>query len=316
MKKPKPSRKATPAPAAPARDWNRFAWHHVRADVPPDWEVTAYSVEDRAGRLEFNTRRGLQGIVSWEPCKREPDRLTTMTTFLANNIIGRKDAKDLRATDVKTEDAGPFLVGWLDETRPTQALAYDAKSERLVRWVFEGHTSPAGRRDIIRPILESFDFNHDPDACEYRLHGIHARLPWDYQIEDIVVLPANVMMSFEALDSKRKAVFRRWGLAGMLLGRKDLADFYKPILRTLGIEVEASAPCHVSGCEARTLRFNAPREHHGDRFMRRRWFGGQAVVWHDREANRIYAFEQIGPEGSEALAFEDALPGRRLEGEG
>lgn len=295
-------------------DWARFAWHHVRAAVPPDWEVTAYSVEDRAGRLEFNTRHGLQGIVSWEPCGREPDRLTTMTTFLANNIIGRKDARDLRATDIKTEAAGLFVLGWLDETRPTQAIAYDAAGGHLVRWVFEGRSTPAGRRDVIRPILESFDFNHDPDACEYRLHGIHARLPWEYRIEDIAVLPANVMMSFEALESKRKAVLRRWGLADLVLGRKDLGDFYKPILHALGIEVEASTPCRVSGCDARLMRFNAPREHHGDRFMRRRWSGGQAVVWHEPEANRICAFEQIGPEGSAALAFADVVPGCALEG--
>lgn len=308
--KPQKPREAQTAPA----DWTPFAWHHVRASVPPGWEVTAYSVEDRTGRLEFNTRRGLEGIVSWEPCAREPDRLTTMANFLANNIIGRKDARGLRASDIHTEEAGPFVVGWLDETRPCQALAYDAAGACLVRWVFEGHGTAAARHDVIRPILESFDFNDDSAACEYRLHGIHARLPRDYKIEDIAVLPANVMMSFEALTTKRRAIFRRWGLADLVLGRKTLDAFYTPIVKALSIEVEAFAPCRVSGCEARRVRFNAPREHHAERYMRRRWSGGTAVVWHDAAANRVYAFEQIGPEKTEELIFEDVVPGRVLEG--
>lgn len=299
---------------SPSLAWTPFAWHHVRSVVPQDWEVTAYSVEDRAGRLEFNTRTGLQGIVSWEPCQREPDRLTTMTTFLANNIIGRKNAQSLRATDVQTDSFGAFIVGWLEPTQPTQALAYDAQSKTLVRWVFEGHTSGTSRQSIIRPILEAFDFNHDATTCEYNLHGIHAQLPWDYKIEDIVVLPANVMMSFESTESKRKAVFRRWGLASVIRGRRSLLDFYQPILRTLGCDVEDSAPCRVSGHEALKITYNAPREHHGDRFMRRRWSGGTAIIWHEKDTNRILTFEQIGPQKTSPLVFANTIPHRDLEG--
>lgn len=307
--------KKTPQKDRPPRSepGERFAWHHVRAVVPQGWEVTAYSVEDRIGRLEFNDRHGLQGIVSWEPCNREPDRLTTMATFLANNIIGRKNADKIRPTDVHTEDAGLFLMGWLDETTPCQAIAYDQESQHLVRWVFEGHSSKTDRQNILRPILESFDFNNDADVCEYRLHGIRCVLPRDYQIEDIIVLPANVMMSFESEESKRKAVFRRWGLADMVLGKTDLMRFYEPILRTLSIEVEASRPCHVNGCEARLVSYNAPREHHSDRFMRRRWKNGKAVVWHDPDANRVYTVEQIGPDDTPELKFTDVIPGLTLE---
>lgn len=308
----KPQQFRDDKPSTPG--WTPLAWHHVRATVPSDWEATSCSVENSAGRIEFNTRHGLQGSVSWEPCSHEPDRLATMTTFFANNIVGRKNARGLRPTDVKTESAGLFIIGWIDDVHPTQALACDASAGCLVRWIFEGHSTPAGRREVIRPILESFDFNHDPDACEYRLCGIHARLPWDYRIANMAVLPANVMMCFESKESKRRVVLRRWGLADLLLAERNLADFYRPILRALGIEVEASTPCRVSGCEGWLMRFNAPREHQGDRFRKRRWSGGQAVVWHEPETNRVYAFEQIGPEGSMALAFEDSLPGRTLEG--
>ena len=300
--------------AEPRTAWRKFAWHHVRAEVPPDWEVSAYSVEDRAGRIEFNTRRGLEGIVSWEPCKREPDRLTTMAVFLANNIIGKKNAKGLRATDISTEVAGEFLLGWLDDDKPCQAIAYNPASGHIVRWVFEGRANERERTKIMRPILESFDFNADPDACEYILHGIHCRLPWDYKIEDMAALPANAMMSFESEATKRKAIFRRWGLASMIRGEMGLLDFYKPILRSHSTYIDNAAPRRVNGHEALLATFNALREHHSDRFMRRRWHDGKALIWHDKNANRIYTFEQIGPEGTPELDIAKVLPGISIEG--
>ncbi len=292
--------------------WRKFAWHHVRTQVPPDWEVPRYALADRVGRVEFNTRRGLEATVGWEPCSREPDSLTTMTTFLVNNILGKKNAPDLRSDDISTATVGEFLVGWLDESTPCQAMAFNPSTMHLIRWVFEGHSSKKGREEIIRPILEAFDFNDDENACEYNMHGIHCRLPWDYKIEDVVVLPANVLMNFESETTKRKVVFRRWGLADMVFRDNDLTEFYRPILMTNSIRVDGSTPCHVNGHNARRLIFNAPREHHKERFMSRRWHNGKALIWHDEPENRIYACEQIGPDGTPELDFMETLPGTTI----
>lgn len=292
---------------------NSFAWHHIRGVVPADWEITAYSVEDQEGRLEFNSRRGLEAAVSWEPCNFDPDRLATMATVLENRISKGKKELKIRSTDFKTAEIGPFLVGWIDETLPCQALAYKAKSGHLIRWMFEGHSSQAHRDKIIRPILESCDFNQDEAGCEYHVSGIQCILPWDYKVKDIVLLPANVMISFESETSKRKTVFRRWGLAGMLLGSHDLTDFYKPILTNHGIIVDTCTPCHVDGWEARRLTFNIPSELQSDRIMRRRWTNGVAIIWHDGAANRINAFEQVGPDNTKALDFNAIFPGHTLK---
>ena len=260
-----------------------FAWHHLRGVVPADWEVSRFSMEDRVGRLEFANRRGLQATVSWEPCEREPDRLTTMTVFLANNVLGKQAARErnLRVNDVHTAEAGAFVMGWLDLNLPLQALAYDRAGNRLVRWVFEGLTAPENRKRIVEPILRSCDFNDDPAVCEYRLFGIHAILPREYRIEDIATFPARTMMAF----------FYRWAVRGN------------------GIDWISSEPCTVSGWEGRRMRYSAPREHHSDRFMARRWKNGDAYVWHDRAANRVYSFEQMGPDGYPVLALPDCIPG-------
>lgn len=306
----KPQKNKTPSQA---KIGNAFAWHHVRAVVPADWEITSDSGDESAGRLEFNTRHGHQGVVNWEPCSSEPDYLTAMTTFLANHIRDQDNSRKHRSIDMLTVKVGHFLMGWLDEALPCQAMGYAPESGHLIRWIFEGHSSKTDRENILRPILESCDFNADDATCEYHLYGIHCLLPRDYKVKDIVLLPADITMSFENEISKRRTTFRRWGLASMILGKRDLNLFYEPFLNALSIEVEASTPCHVSGCEGRLITFNAPREPHKDRSKRRRWQNGKAVIWHDADANRIYAFEQIGPEDSQALEFNEILLGRILE---
>ncbi len=289
------------------------AWHHVRAQVPPDWEVTAYAVEDRAGRLEFGTRAGLMALVSWEPCEQVPDRTTTMKSFLQNNVLGKERDNRLALEALKTASVGRFEMGWLENGGPCQALAYAATPRKLIRWIFEERCRRSrGWRAEIEPILESCDFNEERLA-EYNLHGIHAHLPRSYAIEDIVTLPANVMMAFENGENKRRTTFRRWGLPTMLLEDESLADFHSRILRTAGGEVKRSERCRVNDMEACRSFYSGPREHHMDRFMGRRWHNGVAVIWHDREARRLYTFEQIGPDTSAELDFTATLPGLKLE---
>ena len=291
-----------------------FAWHHLRGAVPGDWEVSRYSVEDRDGRLEFANRDGLRATASWEPCEREPDRATTMAAFLERNLLGRAAARErgLRRDDLRTEEIGPFLAGRLDDALPLQALAYDRAGGRLVRWIFEGASDARGRREVVAPVLRSCDFNDDPDVCEYRLFGVHAVLPRDYRVEDMVVLPANVLVSFEQEKGRSRATFRRWGLASTIRGDDPLLDFYARVVRTNRIEILSSEPRTIGGHEGLLARFSAPREHHGDRYMARRWRNGLAWVWHDRAANRIAAFEQIGPDGRDELPL-STVPGLRAD---
>jgi hypothetical protein len=296
----------TPPPVPVAG--NFIAWHHIRATVPHDWEVTKNSVEDRVGRIEFGTRVGLKATVSWEPCLREPNRLTTMKTFIQNNIY-KKD-KNKNVDDVKTTDVGNFLVGWMDDQMvPCQALGYNAETQHLVRWIFEGDRSETYREEVIFPILNSCSYNDSPEEREYSLYGIHCSLPLDYKIEDMVTLPANAMMLFEGEESHRRVTFRRWGMASMILGKKDLFDFYNSVLRTLNIQAELVSKCTVNGLDGRILKYSALREHHSDRYMRRRWHNGEAIIWYNKEENRIYTFEQIGPEKSKPLEFSSVFKG-------
>ena len=300
----------------PAKLPQTFAWHHVAGRVPADWEVSQYAVEDRVGRIEWATRRGLEATVSWEPCEREPDRATTLATFLSNQVArsrGGRRAK-LRPEDVRTKEVGPFLVGWAGELLPTTALAYDRFGGKLVQWIFEGHSSERGRASLVEPVVAATGFNDDPATCEYDLFGIHCVLPRDYKIEDMAAYPANAMMAFEGDESHARITFRRWGLADLILEGKTLESLYAEVVRTNGVRVESTEPRRINGCEGFLARFSAPREHHSDRYFMRRWHNGLAYVWHDRAANRIHSFEQVGPKNYGVLPPE-TVPGLRV-GEG
>ena len=298
----------------PAKLPQTFAWHHVAGRVPADWEVSQYAVEDRVGRIEWATRRGLEATVSWEPCEREPDRLTTMANFLSNQVArsrGGRRAK-LRPEDVRTKEIGPFLVGWAGELLPTTALAYDRFGGKLVQWIFEGHSSERGRTALVEPVVAATGFNDDPATCEYDLFGIRCVLPRDYKIEDMAAYPANAMMAFEGDESKARVTFRRWGLADLILEGKTLESLYAEVVRTNSIRVESMEPRRINGCEGFLARFSAPREHHSERYFMRRWHNGLAYVWHDRAANRIHSFEQVGPKNYGVLPPE-TVPGLRVE---
>lgn len=292
---------------------NRICWHHVRASVPHDWEVSAYSLEDRAGRIEFATRRGLMATVSWESCTSEPDVETTMVAFLRNNVRTPR-TRVMEKSELKTGRIGRFMSGYLDLSVQAQALAYSQKSKKLIRWIFETSSASGFRSwpEVMSPVLNSFDFNDDP-LMEYSIFGVHAFLPREYEIEDMVSLPANVMMSFENSKNKRRVVFRRWGMADMILEGCSLGLFHERVMRTHGISVDSRTSCKVNGMDGCVSIFNAPREHHMDRFMSRRWKNCKAVLWYDREAKRLNAFEQSGPESAPELEFGSVFPGLSIQ---
>ena len=154
------------------KNTHTLAWHHFKFRVPADWESTAYSVEDRAGRLEFSTRKGFQALVGWEPCKRAPDAETMMLSFLREQTSGIGSVKETPAGGLKTRTVGAFLMGLDTEDRPCQAIGYLESRKKLLSWVF----ASSGRKlveETFVPLLESFEPN-DGAVREYALHGLRS----------------------------------------------------------------------------------------------------------------------------------------------
>ncbi|MBR1837422.1 MAG: hypothetical protein IJ783_09065, partial [Kiritimatiellae bacterium] len=222
---------------------------------------------------------------------------------------------------VRTREVGPWLVGDVPAARgeiPVQALAWDRAGATLLRWIFE-RGCPESE---IGAVLSSCDFNSAPGSREYALFGIRAVLPDDFEAEEVVAFPAAPKMVFESGADRSRVVLRRWGMAGMRFdGRTPdpaaVAAFWARETareKTEPASVEPVALLHEGrACTGAKISFSAPREHHGDRFMARRWHGGAALVWHDPALNRIMSFEQIGPRGRAEIPARAAIPGLSFE---
>ena len=282
-----------------------IAWHHFKVRVPPDWEVTSYSEEDRTGRLEFSTRRGFQGTVSWERCKRDPDLETTILSFLQNNVPGLGPADVQSAADVEFRSVGDFLVGYHTDHTPCQALAFLPGAKKLLRWVF----APAGKKvldTVWMPILKSFEPNSG-DVVEVSIFGLHFFSPEGFSLEDMKIAPANVMLGYES-RKKVRFIVRRLGLAGILLCGHSLQEFYRAFLGGQKCVVAECSPATISGMPAAHAKYRTRGEHQMDKFMGRFWENGDAWLWHDEDENRLYSFEQIGPPKRPLAAFNGVFP--------
>ena len=285
----------------------QIAWHHFICDIPDTWEAARYAIEARAGRIEWVERRTACGVVSWEPCAREPDRRTTMLAYLRARVVAERRGRAWSETGFHTTDNKPFLVGWHDDLPHVQALAWMPESGHLLRWIFETAHGPDAAKPWVRDVLTSFQPNDGPFRL-YRLFGLHVRMPAAYEIERMAVFPANVMMAFEGPD-KRRVTCRRWGLPQHLLGEESLEAFYRRILAADGARVQTASAAHVDAHEACLLTYHQRPVHQMERYFGRGWTNGEALIWYDRTESRLYACEQIGPERSKALAFADILPG-------
>lgn len=274
-----------------------LAWAAFQFDIPADWEVTAYAVEDRIGRLEFSTRAGFQAVISWEPCKAfDPE--AAMQAFLRKHVPATGDKPV--AGPLRLREAGAFRLGALaGEGQPCQAVHCLQERGQLLRWVFADASDEAVERRWV-PLLRTFRGNAGP-LRRVAVFGLDLQVPEAYELEDMAVHPANVMMAFETRRKARLTV-RRWGLPELVLGGQSLEAFYPRFLRAQKCKPGTPEATVFGGHPAVKVPYEQRPEHQMDVFMGRAWKHGEAWLWHDEAAQRLYACEQIGPAGVERPA--------------
>lgn len=276
----------------------QICWLNGGFRVPADWEITAYSVEEREGRLEFGNRRGFQALFSWNPCKTRPDRTALLSAFpVPPGGEGRKSHKG----EFRTAEVGHFVLAWGRADGPCQAMGFWEAERKRIRWIFPT-AGEAQLNGVIKPILESAEPNSGP-LRRFCAFGLDFRLPAEFRLERVNAQPANVEMVFES-SRKVRVSFHRLGLPEALLQGQSLEAFYSTFLRARGASVHLVRPTVVGEWEAVDAAFSQAGEHQLDRFMGRDWTNGEGRLWYDRGQKRLLAFEQIGPPKVSLLSFE------------
>jgi len=287
----------------------QIRWLHASFCVPAEWEITAYSMAEKEGRLEFCSRHGFQALFSWEPCKIEPDRKTLLTAFPVGAGWAGKGAG---TEDLHTEEVGCFVLGWRRGDLPCHALGYLKTAQKRVRWIFSG-ASPEMLAELVRPILVSVNENPGP-VRRFTAFGLDFRLPGGYLPEHMLIQPADVEMVFESRQKARLSL-HRWGFPEVLLQGGSLETYYATFLRSRGAILRQIKTCPASGGlpEMVEAAYEQTGEHKLDRYMGRVWKNGEGRLWYDRTEKRLYAVEQIGPRNVPLLPVESVLTGRPHE---
>ena len=258
--------------------------------------------------MEFSTRKGPQAGVVWEPCTRIPDTQTMMVSLFRNRFPGAGSRRPASVKDITVKRVGAFVLGYSSEELPCQALCYLQNRKKLLRWVFAFSRASAIKKVWI-PILESFEPN-DGEMKEYAVYGLDFRLPADFLVTRMSVLPANVMIGFQN-GKKISAGFRRWGMTEFMLAGQTLSAFYRAFVHPKNCVVSDIRETEIAGMEAVKASYEQRGQHRIDRFMKRTRKNGEAWLWYNREEMRIYAFEQVAPDRVPLLNVENVFPGLR-----
>lgn len=281
----------------------QIAWHDVAFDLPDHWEVTGYSIASQAGRLEFSSRQGALGVLSWETCKRMPDERRTLSEHHRRYLKENDKEAFQRFAELETRRVGAFLVGLPADGAPCQAVMHLERQSKLLLWSFPNF-SKAKYEETWRPILESFRPN-DSEWRIWSMFGIRCRLPRDFELEESACKPADVWLAFERKNLHRIDL-HRWGLPRELLRNRDLESFLRDVLRGHEGKVLSSHKETFRGMESVSITAEVRGTHGMDRLYGARW-KGTGRIWHNTEEKRLYAWVQSAPAKVELMDEKEFL---------
>lgn len=279
----------------------RLAWHEFMFDLPPDWEVTRYSIGAPVGRFEFANRTGGLGRLSWEQSKRMPDDQRMVAEYYRRHMDKHQPDKVDHEGTISTEQIGKFYVGYRNEGEPCQAITYLKHPGVILMWLFPDYT-PRRLAEVWKPILESFE----PNSRLWRVwsgFGFEFALPCEFELEQAQVLPADVWMEFQHKNLHRVDI-HRWGLPRELLRHSDLAGFAARILKGSGVRVLETRPETWRGMESVLFKTETRGTKGMDRLFSSYW-PGKTRFWHHMVEKRIYACIQTAPKKLPLLGLEE-----------
>lgn len=264
----------------------RLAWHGCACDLPRDWEVTAYHLDANKGEFRLNRRIEPVAQLTWSAMRGQPD-----VPGLLQELHRRwGDAKGEPVREGAEEPCGPWCVLRPRERAPVRAACWHPDG-RFLAWAFG-----SAREDEWRPLLQSSRIELASQEREWAIFGLRARLPALWQPDQLIALPANVILTAEGRRRGRIAV-RRLGLAEHQLAGLTLEDFYLRRLRSEGCRVDELSPGEHLGHPAVRAGFTRRGEHAMEQVLGRRW-PGQGLLWHDRGLKRLVSAEVWGPRGA------------------
>ena len=281
-----------------------LAWHFVQCQIPDDWECTHFNTEAMRGRLQFNTRNGIQATLHWRIFKHNIDEVRMINEVHKRHLEKNEPEHFMRFMELQQYNRGGFIFAHDIPGQLAHATHFDQENKIHLHWVFPNYTEERAR-DIFNPILESYRENVG-DTRRWSLYGIKGTLPNTYGPIEIEPIPANVNIIFE-VPKHHHVHLRRLGLPDIIMNGNSLFGFYGNFQKKLRRRVTAKKEFTFHGMEAVELEIEQRGEFAMDK-LAGRWWRGNATIWHNKEEQRLYTFEQIGGKKTKRLELNDVFP--------
>ncbi|MFW5829508.1 MAG: hypothetical protein ACOCXA_04535, partial [Planctomycetota bacterium] len=281
-----------------------IAWWWWDGRMPDDWECVRYKNWQERGQLEFCNRAGLQAIYTWRRVEKAVD-LRRTAEAMHKEWLQREAPERLAGFGrLDLRERGDFQILWDVPSDPAHLLRYLPDQRMLLHWL-STDPDPDKVQRLLEPMVASYQRN-DGEHRRWRLLGIAADLPKSFEPVEIQAIPANVHIAFEG-PRHLHLPYRRLGLAESHLLQNDLFSFYGPLQKRLWRKVYGREDLTWRGHEAVRLQIEQRGQYALEK-LTGRWWRGEALMWHDRPAKRLYALEQVGPKRAKRVELDHVCP--------
>jgi len=268
-----------------------LAWHWARFFIPSHWEISQYSVPPEQGRLPFYSKDGLCGTLSWRIVDGTPDHERIQTEICRRSLLTKNNSSDIESPVMLFETCGQFNLGVCEKANLALGSLHFPECRLLLEWVFHLKTTPIGH---LKDILLSYQPNVEQQR-HWSFQDFHLQLPDTYHPSSVNIFPGNTTVCFET-HRKGTLTLRRWALPDELLGDRNLLDFGQWLMGKYNRKVIHGELGEHNSFEASKFRFKEKGSLGFEGLIGLGW-EGDATIWKDTQAQRVFAFERYGPKG-------------------
>ena len=283
-----------------------LAWHHFQFDIPHVWEVVKYKTDPDNGEMILSTRDGVAMQIFWGKVKEKPN-ITRRLQELVKANLKEKNMAELDDAAIKKNIS--HVHNWdvyrhTSKSFPVFAGCYLEK-EKILLNITLPVLQKNDPREIIDSILSTYHENNGEDIF-WGIGGIDAKLPKEYKLNQIELLPSFQKIFFETKKGYRVVLYR-YAMMSKHLENQSLAEFFARATgrkKELFFKDEFTKDRQDKGIE---LKYYT----RGDgnvltNLISRQWVG-DIFIWTSKEKERIYAIESHARKGRNVENLIDRL---------
>jgi len=289
------------------REFGAVGWQGIVLRVPKDWSLVGVSGDEKKGYFRVDSPYASAAEVRWTEARKMPDleqkareflreleRATKKRRMSFTSKIKRRPPTD---AEIKTGGASVGFT-WRGDRNGYGRLLFCGACQRMV---IVQVVSPLEEdlSGLAGEILRSACDHSELGWQTWALYDLEAAIPSEFRLERHTLMSSYILLSFKSKQGE--LTVERWGLAGTLLKRMDMMEWFRkdslPDYRGFRVSIE---PDEAEGGHE-VLRITGRRA--GIRQVARAAVRALtlrplpqelgAYIWHCPDSNRLFAVRAV-----------------------